>query len=59
MSKQLELIPDNDLFKDASMFDRNSVLHSVSVTPAQVQRATRYLGKHAPDLAAMILGNVA
>lgn len=59
MSKQHELIPSNDLLNDTSMFDRNSVLHSVNVTPHQVRAATSYLDRHAPDLLGMIFGNAA
>lgn len=59
MSRHLELVPDNNLMHTAHVFDRAAILKDVAVTEQQRGAAARYLDRHAPDLAAMILGNVA
>jgi hypothetical protein len=52
-----ELIPSNDLFSPAPVFDRNvTLLDHVTVPCTDRAAATRYLAKNAPDLMGMILG---
>ena len=55
-----ELIPSNDLFSPAPVFDRNvTLLDHVTVSKQQRDAATRYLARNAPDLMGMILGAAA
>lgn len=56
MSKQRDYQPDNSLVHDASLFDRNSILHDVKVDPATRALATRYIARRAPELRDMIFG---
>jgi len=59
MSRHLALVPANDLVNPASVFNRDMLLGSVSVTEHERRAAAKYLAKNAPDLHQMILGGVA
>ena len=59
MSRHLALIPDNNLVHQVGWYDRHAITSDVATTEQQRNAAARYLDRHAPDLADMILGGAA
>ena len=59
MSRNLELVPSNDLVNGASVFNRDQLLANTSVSEHERRAAAKYIARHAPDLRAMILGSAA
>lgn len=59
MSRHLELVPDNNLVWPAQVFDRASILASVTIAATERAQATSYVDRHAPDLRNMIFGDAA
>lgn len=54
----IEAVPSNMVQRDAHVFGRQQLLHTIPRNQEDERLALTYLNKKAPDLVAMILGGV-
>lgn len=54
----IEVVPSNMVQRDAHVFGRQQLLHTIKRDETAEKRALTYLDKHAPDLIGMIMGHL-